>query len=139
VLRCATLRHRTVFMMVCVLLLKAAVPMLASGAAGLQGKPVGEICTVYGVVTVADDAGHADDAGRAGHHGPSHESAAAHGGDHCALAGLAALAADDEAAPFVAPPVHPAPAPAPAYAGCAGADSCALWVARLKQGPPGSA
>lgn len=31
------------------LLLKSAVPMLASAAAGLQGKPLAEVCDVYGV------------------------------------------------------------------------------------------
>jgi hypothetical protein len=158
--RSAWLRHRAIFVMVCALLLKAAVPMLASAAAGLQGKSVAQICTVYGVATVAAQqamdaayAAHSDHAGHAGHahadHAAhvgqagstdhSHHSAAAHGGDHCALAGMVALAAEDDAAPFVQPPVHRAPAPQPARSACAATDSCALWVARLKQGPPGSA
>ena len=164
--RSAWLRHRAIFVMVCALLLKAAVPMLASAAAGLQGKSVAQICTVYGVATVAAQqamdaqhaahvahaghAGHADHAAHAGHAADtshaddgntdhSHHSAAAHGGDHCALAGMVALAAQDAAAPFVQPPLHRAPALAPARSACAATDSCALWVARLKQGPPTSA
>jgi hypothetical protein len=153
--RSAWLRHRAIVVMVCALLLKAAVPMLASAAAGLQGKSVAQICTVYGVATVAAQrsieaqqaahaahAGHVDHASLAGYDGGtdhSHHSAAAHGGDHCALAGLVALAAEDDAAPFVLPPVHRAPVPARASSVCAATDSCALWVARLKQGPPGSA
>jgi len=52
---------------------------------------------------------------------------------------MVALAAEDDAAPFVQPPVHRAPAPQPERSACAATDSCALWVARLKQGPPGSA
>jgi hypothetical protein len=141
--RSAWLRHRAIFVMVCALLLKAAVPMLASAAAGLQGKSVAQVCTVYGVATVAAqqgmDAAHAGHAGHDGSTDHSHHSAATHGGDHCALAGMVALAAEDDAAPFVQPPVHRAPAPAPARSACAATDSCALWVARLKQGPPGSA
>jgi hypothetical protein len=34
------------------LVLKSAVPMLAAASAGLQGKPVAEICDVYGVATL---------------------------------------------------------------------------------------
>jgi hypothetical protein len=162
-LRSLALRHRAIVVMVCALLLKAAVPMLASAAAGLRGVSVAQVCTVYGVATVpapqaidAERAAHADHgvhAGHAGHAGHtdhaghaddgstdhSHHSAAAHGGDHCALAGLVVLAAADAAAPFAAPPLHRAAPTAHGRSVCAATDSCALWVARLKQGPPGSA
>ena len=47
-------RHRTASrltscLFVAALLLKSAVPMLASAAAGLQGRATAEVCDVYGV------------------------------------------------------------------------------------------
>ncbi|KQU78529.1 MULTISPECIES: DUF2946 family protein [unclassified Rhizobacter] len=110
------------------LLLKAAVPMLASVSAQLQGKTLVEVCTVYGVATVAlDDAGEPKPmpADRAG----------AHGSEHCALSAVLALAAP-EPGPALAvvaterahePPVR-IEGPAP--------DAEADWIARLKHGPP---
>ena len=109
------------------LLLKAAVPMLASASAYAQGKALVEVCTVYGVATMAP-AGHATPAT------PDH--AAAHGQDHCALTVLLAQATPEPHA-LALPPVtrhgvvaglshRPPPAP----------DACATWVARLKHGPP---
>jgi hypothetical protein len=141
--RSAWLRHRAIFVMVCALLLKAAVPMLASGAALAQGKSVAEVCTVYGVATLsAQAAQHAHHMhhphGEAGG-GDHSQHAASHGGDHCALAGLAALAAADEPARLVLPPVHRRHDP-PVFSGLRETpDTCALWVARLKQGPPPAA
>ena len=110
------------------LLLKAAVPMLASMSAQMQGKTLVEVCTVYGVATVAlDDSGEtkpmpADHAG-------------AHGSEHCALSAVLALAAP-EPGPVIAVVatewVHELPVrthePAP--------DAEADWIARLKHGPP---
>lgn len=106
------------------LLLKAAMPMLASGSAHLQGKALVEVCTVYGVATVAPDAG---DAG--------HEPAAGHASDHCALSGLTALAGvalQTSILPAQCPPAggHPMARAAPA------ADPCAAWMARLEHAPP---
>ena len=130
---------------VCVLLLKAAVPMLASAAAALQGVSVAEVCTVYGVAIPDPHAAHGAHAGEHAHHhhGQGHDHSghalAAHAGDHCALTALAALAAPDA-------PVTDVPAPAPAVLHVAQAvcqrsapDDCALWAARLKHGPPLSA
>ena len=138
-LRSAWLRHRAIFVMVCALLLKAAVPMLASAAALAQGKSVAEVCTVYGVATVSAKAHHAHhqhgDSGGGDH---SHHTAS-HRSDHCALAGLAALAAADEPARLALPAAHRSDT-APLFTDLREApDTCALWVARLKQGPPRSA
>lgn len=114
------------------LLLKAAVPMLASASAQAQGKTLVEVCTVYGVATVALDHTHSEGAPA----GPDH--AGAHGQEHCALTALLALAAFTPQAigaalPSAAPrslalrnPRSAPPAP----------DVCATWVARLKHGPP---
>lgn len=107
------------------LLLKAAVPFLASASAEWQGKSVAEICTAYGVVTVPMP-----------QDGSSHEPAAAHGGEHCALLALPSLAAAP--AQVVLPGPGLAPAAAPAVAPCdeGRPHACATWVARLKHGPP---
>ena len=112
---------------VCVLLLKAAVPWLASVSAQAQGKAMVEVCTVYGVATVA----LAEAQGPT----PAPEHAGAHHDDHCALSALMAFAAPDAqplavaAAPLAARarlllPCHRVP------------DACATWIARLKHGPP---
>ena len=109
------------------LLLKAAMPLLASASAQMQGKTLVEVCTVYGVAMVPLDGDSHDTA-------PDHGSA--HGNEHCALTALTALAApeppvlDAAAVPRhagVTPRAHPSPQ-AP--------DACATWVARLKHGPP---
>ena len=62
-------RSWTIVLAVFALLLKAAVPMLASAAAHLHGVPVAQICDVYGVQTVVDAAAdpHAGHEGHAGH------------------------------------------------------------------------
>ena len=109
------------------LLLKAAVPMLASVSAQVQGKTLVEVCTVYGVATVAlDDSGEpkpvpADHAG-------------AHGSEHCALSAVLALVA-----PEPGPVIAAAAAEAhrlPVRAGAPTPDAEADWIARLKHGPP---
>ena len=138
------------------LLLKAGVPLFAATAAGLQGVPVAEICPVYGVSLAAAQGHHGDDAGgvhaehaahhhahHAGHHqghgGDEHKSheLAAHG-DHCALTALAAAAAPDDVDWFVAPLSH-AVATVTESSTNRVPDACALWVARLKHGPPAAA
>lgn len=111
---------------VCALLLKAAVPMLATASAHAQGKTLVEVCTVYGVALVALDDGNAP---------PATDELAVHASDHCALGSLAVLGAlpslalpsPGVAAPSSPPRAHPSPQ-AP--------DACATWVARLKHGPP---
>lgn len=116
---------------VCALLLKAAVPMLATASAQVQGKTLVEVCTVYGVATVA-----LDEQAPSPSSTPAPDHGATHAGDHCALSGVLALAApgvDVQAVPAlpsattvprVSPPMSPAH------------DACATWVARLKHGPP---
>jgi hypothetical protein len=116
---------------VCTLLLKAAVPMLASASAQAQGKALVEVCTVYGVKMVALE-GAQDSA-------PT-EHAGTHGNEHCALTALLAFAAPEPAVLAV-----PAPSAAPTLvlpvgSGMAASrDEAAAWAARLRHGPPTSA
>lgn len=113
---------------VAALLLKAAVPLLASTSAQWQGKALVEVCTGYGVATVAlDPAGP-------GSHAPASAAAEVHG-DHCTLSSLLGLAAPP------APAALPAAPPVTLEAGAAphappACDACARWVAGLKHGPP---
>lgn len=65
------------------LLLRAAVPLIATAAAQRQGLTLAEVCSVYGVRMVAVDAGH-------GVQGDEQGAAVAHAG--CALAFLAGTA-----------------------------------------------
>jgi predicted lipid-binding transport protein (Tim44 family) len=137
---------------VCALLLKSAMPMLASTAAYAQGKPVAEICAVYGVAPPAAatpdpsqraaHAGHDAQAAQVAHaathagHSQQHGShqATAHGAEHCALVALAAFAAGDTLSavlPAATPVVR-----APPLALVAIHDASAKWFARMKQGPP---
>lgn len=111
------------------LLLKAAVPLLASVSAQWQGKSLAEVCTVYGVSTVA--LGTQDPAPV-----PDHGDGVAHGSEHCTLTALMALTVPEPQTqpPSLAPQRagstlvgHPAPR-AP--------DACGTWMARLKHGPP---
>jgi hypothetical protein len=125
---------------VCALVLKAAVPMFAAGAAQMRGIPVAEVCPIYGVALPG--ASHGEHAGHAHHHAdPSgHEdhrshSAAAHTGDHCALTALAASAMPDTSTPVVAATQAVAP-PDRTERGGALHDASADWIARLKHGPP---
>jgi hypothetical protein len=107
------------------LVLKAAMPWLASASAELQGRTLVEVCSVYGVSLVPVDGGH--------HDAPATDH---HANDHCALTALSPCAGFDSAPAAVimnaraaspAPRAHPSPQ-AP--------DACANWVARLKHGPP---
>jgi len=124
-----TTRRWALWVFAMALLLKAAVPMLASAAAEVQGKTLVEVCTVYGVKTIALDASSEAP------HDSGHS--ASHGAEHCALGGLLVAAALDapEASPRVAAdagslrlaPDRHRPAPR---------DASAAWVAQLKHGPP---
>ncbi|WP_029001802.1 hypothetical protein [Azohydromonas australica] len=131
------------------LLLKAAVPLLASAAARLQGVAVGEVCELYGVppaqltlqsLPAAHDDAHAAHAAHAkaaepASHGKGSE--AAHRSDHCALAALAALAPQSlEAATLLAFLPWESRAHGHAPAATAFRDASAAWAARLKHGPP---
>ncbi len=126
---------------VAALVLKSAVPLLASAAAELQGKGVAQICSIYGVDLATAPAAHhhhhqhgqASGAEPAQHDGGHRDTT--HGSDHCALTALAAGVAD--AAPVWQGGVglsHAIPLP---ELGCQVAhDACASWAARLKHGPP---
>ena len=139
------------FALAAAVLLKAAVPFLAAGAAAAQGLPVGEICSVYGVRTAAippapDQGDQHADHGLLAHAAPA--DAPAHGphegpsslsqqhGQHCALGALGAFApAPPPAVPALAPEPM-APRLAQAAAAEAARDAPARWSALRKQGPP---
>jgi hypothetical protein len=116
------------------LALKSAVPMLAAVAAGLQGKPVAEICDVYGVATTSlGGRGASAIVARAAvpmaHvHADAHGHA--HGGTHGHMHGEATATA-------VAPAHGDSPAPDHRHGGQAG-DHCALTglVAIAATDPP---
>ena len=112
------------------LLLKAAVPMLASASAYAQGKALVEVCTVYGVATVGVD-------GRGTRPAPDH--AGAHGQDHCALTAVLALAALEPLALALPPETARRPVLGAPHRSPMAHDACAAWVARRKHGPPRSA
>ena len=114
------------------LLLKAALPLLAAASAGAQQRPLAEVCSVYGVATIA----MAQPGGAAGHG----EAPAAHHADACPLLALASLGAVPGAMPAVAPDsadLDVAPAggatPPPRF------DAAARWAVRVKHGPPAAA
>lgn len=118
------------------LLLKAALPLLAVGAAQAQGRTLVEVCTVYGVKTVVLDAG-GKLLGDAADPDDDHTDAPHPVSEHCALASLVAHAAPGAASdPMVrASPDEgrPPPATAPPRAAL---DAVARWVARLHHAPP---
>ena len=150
----------TSWLFVAALLLKSAVPMLASAAAELQGRATAEVCDVYGVdtsklearsvVTVGEHAAHVHHA----HHGhdagadaptasadgtPTHGPASrvAHGGDHCALSALAFALASDPLA-VAARPATVAAMPAVGATAVPVVDPAARWAAQLQHAPPAS-
>ena len=109
------------------LLLKSAMPWLASASAQMQGKTLVEVCTVYGVSLVAPN-------GKGGEPMPDHPSD--HGSEHCALTALTAFSTV-EPPTFAPAKVEPREAVAPrAHRSSQAPDACATWVARLKHGPP---
>ena len=112
---------------VCALLLKAAVPMLATASAHMQGKTLVEVCTVYGVSTVALN----DDTAPA-----SSDHAAPHAADHCALTALVALDAPSASVLTVHPSASPVEHVPQAHAVARARDAEALWAAGLHHGPP---
>ena len=109
------------------LLLKSAMPWLATASAQWQGKALVEVCTVYGVALVSSGTDSS---------APTPDHPAGHASADCGLTALAVLAPLDPPAlaPMhglqgaAAPPGSPASSQAP--------DACATWVARLKHGPP---
>ncbi|HJV60492.1 MAG TPA: DUF2946 family protein [Albitalea sp.] len=114
----------------CALLLKAAVPMLASAAARLQQQPVGEVCSVYGVVAQAPRP--------AGDLRVPSPGWAVHSGDHCALGALA-LGVPPQTAALAALMAPEAAAAPPAARSDRLPDACARWVGWVQHGPPSRA
>lgn len=108
------------------LVLKAAVPLLATASAQIQGKALAEVCTVYGVATVT--VGDAESL-------PLHDGGPAHAGDHCTLGALAALSAPAPQS-SIAPQGPMAEAPGQTARADLWPDACAAWAAQLKHGPP---
>lgn len=110
------------------LLLKSAMPFLASASAQLQGKALVEVCTVYGVALVPQT-------------GDNHElpadHAGGHGGEHCALTALPVLATAEPPVPAPVALASGSVVPLGAHPSSSAHDAAAAWVARLKQGPPG--
>jgi hypothetical protein len=113
------------------LLLKSAMPLLAGVSAQVQGKALGEVCTVYGVAQARLSAdGHA----------PASDAPTDHGGAPCALTALATPAAFEPASPGVvvdAPAWRRLIARGPLSPTVA--DACAAWAAQLLHGPPARA
>jgi hypothetical protein len=111
------------------LLLKSAMPFLATASAQWQGKTLVEVCTVYGV-SLAPLAAEP--------HAPGDPSdpAAGHADEHCALAALAALAPAGTVpaggVPRAANAADPPRLRTPVLLADAGAD----WMALLHHGPP---
>lgn len=114
-----------------VLLLKAAVPLLATASAELQGKALAEVCTVYGVITVSLDGQDQPPAPK--------PSSATHHGQHCTLAALMALSAPELQALAVPPSQRAAASAQAAHRSPQAPDASATWAARLRHGPPSSA
>lgn len=127
---------------ICALLLKAAIPLLAVGAAQMRGVPVAEICPLYGVALSAaapaihDAHAHHHHHGAPSEHGGGSEPAADHGdGGHCALTALVAFAAPGDA-PLFARSTASRAADGAAVVCSVRRDACARWAARLEHGPP---
>lgn len=109
------------------LLLKSAMPWLASASAGLQGKPLVEVCTVYGVALLPLAGGGEQ---------PAPDHGTAHDIEHCALTALAALAATAAPLSGALPVPGRGAVPPRAHPSSQAPDACATWVARRKHGPP---
>jgi hypothetical protein len=108
------------------LLLKAAMPLLATGSAQLRGKAVVEVCTVYGVATVALQATDSP----AGHDAPT-----SHAGEHCVLNAGVDYAGSDLQLPRPPQPGGKTLQRVSARAQVT-ADARAAWMARLEHAPP---
>ncbi len=128
----------TFWVLGCALLLKAALPMLATASAQVQGRALVEVCTAYGIATV-----------EAGALGAAHAAAAsdvpdapllAHAAERCVLGAVIALGVP---LPAAAPAAVPAPTQAqpvlPGVAPPAVPDAPSAWAAQLTHAPPGRA
>lgn len=119
------------------LLLKAAVPLLAAAAADRQGVPLAQVCTVYGVRTMA-----AANAWQVNHANPDSpgETLPSHGSaEHCALASLAGGPLPDALPAVLAHAPPQAPRAVPQRAGPLPADAARRWLSARLHAPPVSA
>jgi hypothetical protein len=115
------------------LLLKAVMPLLAGAAAHLQGKSLVEICTVYGVRTIAvDNKGDAVPS-------PAHQDQRGHGSDHCALIALTALGTGHVPEVLAARDTTHTTATVRGTLDASPHDVCATWMAQRQHGPPAQA
>jgi hypothetical protein len=133
-------RHRsasrlTSWLFVAALLLKSAVPMLASAAAASQGRATAEVCDVYGVDTSMLGRRSIETAAAASHE--AHEAHESHGAHEAHYAHGAAHVHHVEHDPETSPaqgadgarsatPAQRAPAHGPASRVAHGGDHCAL-------------
>lgn len=111
------------------LLLKSAMPWLASVSADMQGKALVEVCTVYGVSL--KPLGGGGDASQ-----PAHEQAADHNDEQCALTVFAAMATPGSLPVMSAVADLRVNSPPVAFASVLAPDPAAAWAARLRHGPP---
>ncbi len=107
------------------LLLKAAMPLVASASAQAQGKALVEVCTVYGVALVPLDVPARDVPAPAAAHEPP-----------CALSMLADGGTATTAPSVPAPPRTAAPDRVDGPSRTAPHDAAARWLARLRHAPP---
>lgn len=110
------------------LLLKAAMPWLASEAADWQGKTAFQICSVHGI---SIDAAAADNDASRRDNAPASQRE-----EHCALSAIGALATG---APPATSPLSVLSCEASVlrtHAPSQAPDACGVWIARLKHGPP---
>lgn len=119
-------RRWALWLFAAALLLKAAMPMLATASAQLQGKALVEVCTVYGVATVALDT-HNDS--------PASHPKADHEGAHCGLSGLMAWSHSFASTPLFFSATSTSPLP-PFRTPSDVPDANATWAAQLHHGPP---
>ena len=125
------------------LVLKAAVPMLAAGAAHLRGVSVAEICSIYGVAMPqkpANDAHqhhahHAHHASTAQPDGDGSQAAGRHGSDHCALTALIAFTVPEAHVPTI-PRLDGSSTQRVSSRDAVIRDASKAWVARLQHAPP---
>lgn len=132
--------HLVLWAAVFALLMNAAAPFLAMGAAQARGVPLADVCSVYGVrLPGALPVPRVVDANRVvpflGHKGGDPHPDKAHSVDHCALTALGAFAMPDAASPSVLQ-VDSVPAGIPVQCSRDVDDAATRWATRLHHGPP---
>ena len=116
-----------VLLLAALLLLKSAMPWLASLAAQAQGKDLVQICTEHGVKLVAAE--------NPAQQSPAPQLSSA-ANEHCPLNGLCALASPPSTEIGPIPAAWRQPAATLQREVVHVQDACATWAARLEHGPP---